>query len=280
MAKKLMIVFLLALLVFPLATAQPPFQRSEFNLQGINIEVPMFESILVNQTFEFHAHAHNFSDGLLLKNDTTNCTIHLYDMNGDHLIESLMEWNGNDFDFELEVEGGNFSEIGQYAVLLYCEAIDENGDREIGGFFGYPFLVTYTGKTFSEGQAIVYASLLAIMIFIFVANIFFIEKLPSKNAQDEEGKILSISWLKYLRNTLWFVEWFIFIGILFLSSNIALAFLPGAMFGQILLSFFKVCLALSVPAVLIWIIWIFRNMFHDKEFQNMLNRGIFPQGKL
>ena len=109
---------------------------------------------------------------------------------------------------------------------------------------------------------------------------FFIYKLPGENTKDEEGKILSISYLKYLRKTFWFVEWIMFVGVVFLSSNIAFAYITEQLFAKTLFVIFQVCLGLTPLILTLWLIWIFVEMFHDKQFQNMLNRGFFPQGRL
>ncbi len=146
--------------------------------------------------------------------------------------------------------------------------------------FAIYFDVTYNGDSISSSQAILYAVLLFVLIFVFIITILGINQLPSGNTQDEEGKILSISYLKYLRPVGWFFLWMLFIAILFLSSNIAFAFLSGQLFAQLLFTLFKICFALTSVIVVVWIIWIYRQMFHDKQMQNMLNRGIFPQGKL
>ena len=84
----------------------------------------------------------------------------------------------------------------------------------------------------------------------------------------------------YLRPALWFFEWMLFITLLFLTSNIAFAYLNEQMFANILFALFKITFGITPLILIVWIIWIFVEMFHDKEFQGMLNRGFFPQGKI
>ena len=75
-------------------------------------------------------------------------------------------------------------------------------------------------------------------------------------------------------------EWFLFIGILFMFSNLGFAFLEEELFSQTLFMLFKVCMGISPIIVIVWFVWIIVSMFHDKDFQNMLNRGMFPQGTI
>lgn len=141
------------------------------------------------------------------------------------------------------------------------------------------FKVTYNGDEVSTSQSVIYGILFIVFGFIFAMVMFFIHKLPSSNEKDEEGRILSISKLKYLRATFWFVEWMIFVGIIFLASNIAFAFLSGEMFAKILFAIYTICFSLTPLVVIVWMVWIFVKMYHDKEFQKILNRGFFPQGR-
>jgi hypothetical protein len=110
--------------------------------------------------------------------------------------------------------------------------------------------------------------------------LFAINKLPRENSRDEEGRILSITYLKYLRPALWFVEWMIFIAVLFLFSNLAFAYLNENLFAQIIFVVFRICLGITPLIVIVWMIWIYVKLFHDKQFQKILNKGMFPQGKL
>jgi len=140
--------------------------------------------------------------------------------------------------------------------------------------------ITYNGVELKQSQSTIYIPLFLFLIFIFIITILGIKQLPSSNTQDEEGKILSISYLKYLRPVGWFFLWILFIAMLFLSSNIAFAFLGEQLFAKILFVLFRICFGLTPVIVIVWIIWIYRQMFHDKQMQKMLNRGIFPEGKL
>ena len=115
MKKSGIFLFFVVMIMFfsmPFISAQPPFQSSDA-LTGIQLESPIIEYITVNQSFEFHVHAHNFSNGMLLKNDSINyCSIHLYNpVGGSHLIQENMSWNSNNIDWEYTASPGNFTEL-------------------------------------------------------------------------------------------------------------------------------------------------------------------------
>lgn len=193
--------------------------------------------------------------------------------NGTIIVSHVsMTQNGSAFNYTLD--STYTSAFGTYHINGIG---NPDGDQEV---WTYSFYVNYRGDTVSSAQALLYIGFMVIILFVFVAILFVINKLPRKNEQDEEGRILSITRLKYFRPVLWFTEWMLFVAILFLTSNLAFAYLNEQMFAKILFAFFTISMGLTPLIVIGWIIWIFVQMFHDKQFQAMLNRGFFPQGKL
>lgn len=174
MRKCLTIFFLLSVLLlsFNMVNAQPPFQQSSTEL-GITLEAPIIEYHPLNQTYEFHVHAHNSTDGLILTNETTNCTIHIYrPSDGEHVVEDIMGFNPeNNIDFEYEAGAGNFSEIGQYAVVFYCEVEDE-----IGGFFEYGFDVSPNGIQLTLWDSLVRMFLILFFIGLLAGTYYVVSK--------------------------------------------------------------------------------------------------------
>ena len=75
-------------------------------------------------------------------------------------------------------------------------------------------------------------------------------------------------------------SWMLFIGILFLASNIASGLLTETMFAKFFFMLFQICFGLTPIIVIVWLIWIIVSMFHDKQFQALLNRGFFPGGQM
>lgn len=146
--------------------------------------------------------------------------------------------------------------------------------------FSDSFTVNYRGDSISSAQGVLYISLFLVLIFFFVIVILGINQLPRSNQQDEEGRILSITYLKYFRPVGWMFEYILVVAILYLSSNLAFAYLNEQLFANILFVLFRLSLMAAPIVVTLWIIWIFVQMFHDRQLQNLLNRGFFPQGKL
>jgi hypothetical protein len=166
------------------------------------------------------------------------------------------------------------SELGSY---FYTVCGDKDGELACEDT---QFEVTYIGKQLSGARAGLYIGFLALLILIFILNFYGMGFLPNDNSRDEEGRIMSISYLKYFRNVLWMTGYFLFIGILYIASNIAFAFLEEELIAKTMFMIFRISFIIAPIIIIVWMIFIFTSMYHDKEFQNMLNRGIFPGGRL
>lgn len=168
-----------------------------------------------------------------------------------------------------------FPEKGTYYPTLLCvDGTNSNSDSD------GRYEVTYIGKTLDEGKAVLYIGFLTLLILIFFLNFYGMGFLPKRNSMDEEGRIFSINYLKYFRNVLWMSGYFFFIAITFIASNIAFAFLEEALIAQTLFIIYRVSFGFAPVIIIVWIIWTFVSLYHDKQFQKMLNRGMFPQGNI
>lgn len=155
---------------------------------------------------------------------------------------------------------------GTYSIFLLSDESEYYSDT---------VEVNYLGNELTEGKAIIYVGLFFILVFLQVVGFVGIGLLPRSNTKDEEGKILSVSYLKYFRNTLWMFEWTLLMGILYLGSNVAFAYLGGAeLAARILFGVSMMMLAVTPIIVIVWLAWIFRTILHDIVQNRLLKRGI------
>jgi len=242
---KYLIFFLVMIIIMPLATALDyPVHKQSTNLE--------------------------FS---ITSNNATGCNITKINApTGVILINQRGTKNQQTFNFT--VNGGNYSEFGTYCHNLECYdgVTIETGDE--------CYEVNYYGKELTDSQSTIYIGLLGILIFTLFAIFFAMRFLPDSNAKDEYGRIMSISYLKYFRLVLWLFAYFMLIAIMYLSSNIAFAFLSEQLFAKILFALFVILMVVSPVVVIVIMISFFVKFYHDKEFQGLLNRGIFPGEQL
>ena len=169
----------------------------------------------------------------------------------------------------------NTSSLGRY---------DVTGSGDISGtdtgFDVLYFEVSYMGKELNSAKAIMYIGFLSLLVLIFFLNFIGMGFLPKRNQRDEEGKLLSISYLKYFRDVLWMSGYFLFIAITFIASNLAFAFLEEQLVANVLHMIFRISFGAAPVVVIVWLVWIVVSMFHDRQFQNLLNRGMFSEGRV
>lgn len=170
----------------------------------------------------------------------------------------------------------SFCNTNSFGVYIISGDHDRDGEIDI---WNANFESNYNGSENTTAQSILYLGLLAIFVFILFIAFFVMNLLPKSNTPDEEGKIMSVNYLKYFRLPLWLFIYFLFIALVFLSSNIAFAFLQEQMFGKILFAIYSILFALSPVVLILIVISFFVKIIEDKKLKKMMSRGMFPQGR-
>ena len=173
--------------------------------------------------------------------------------------------------FQVNLSSGNTSELGDYFINMFC--VDQNyGDASTT-----EFTVTPLGKQLTTAQSIAHIFTLLAAIFMFVMAVVGAIKLPWKDSRTADGRLMSVSDLKYLKLLCGVIAYLILIWILALAEDIsdAYLFLSGAT------NFFHVIglIALSIfYALIILLPWfIIINIMQDKKTKDMIKRGLNPR---
>jgi len=205
----------------------------------------------------------------ITSNNATGCN--LTNINSPTSLISINQvGTRNSQTFNFTIDGGNYSEFGVYCHNIECS----DGTNTVTGEKCYE--INYFGKELTDSQSTVYLGLLGILILTLFALFFIMKTLPAENERDDRGRILSITYLKYFRLPLWLFAYFLFTAILYLSSNIAFAFLSEQLFAKVLFALFVIAMSMSPIIIIVLMISFFVKLFHDKEFQRMFERGMFP----
>jgi len=143
---------------------------------------------------------------------------------------------------------------------------------------GNEFEITYDGNILNTERSILYLGLISILIFLFLLVVFNIHRFPSSDVYNDEGILLGINNLKYLRPIMYVISWGLLLGIVFITSNISIAYLPTSMFGEFFFMLYKIMFILTLPMVIVWFLYLFVKIFRDKEVKRMLDRGVEIRG--
>jgi len=274
MKKLIICLAIMLMIVLPLVSAKPPFETSSI-ITGIDIQLNQRFYIPTDNGYILRVHAFNQSNGILLDNITTNCTLHFNSPNGTIKLFEAFDYNSTYEEYIITLTKDNFIIPGIYPWVIYCQST-----QEMGGFLEGIVEVIPGGVEFTEARAILYVGLLAILIFVFLTTFFGIGLLPPSNMKDEEGHIIKISWMKYLRNILWVFEWILLIAIFYVSSNLAFAYMGTTLLAQILFVLFRISFGITPIILTIWIIYMITQIIQDKKITRLWEKGMFPKGDL
>ena len=266
-AKVILVIAFMFLLLIPLVSAKVVAQSSADTI-GLEIKYPQIDVKKQGQDFKFHTHVYNTSSGLLVTNVTTSCEIHIYNSSGSHVLESAMAWDSNNRDFKLDIAGTTFADSQMMSAIVTCNT------SKVGGFVSFSFDVNPTGRELTQARSMLYIGLLSILVFMFIVNVAGITVLPSRDVRADDGEILSINHLKYLKPILYVTAYVILMAIFYISSNVALAYLGAELIGQFMFVTFKIMGYLLLPMVFIWLVYIILSIFKDKETRSMIERGV------
>lgn len=164
MKYKLILAFALIFLAVPLVTAVGQVTNINQNV-GLQIAEPVIFPIAYNQTHTFQWHVYNISNEIIMRNDSVSCLFHMYNSSGSQFFDlEKTPFDGQD-DFLANVNGGNFSYVGEYSYQIYCNT------SVLGGFVKMPFDVTQTGENTStfDYLPIMIALLTAIGVLLFIS---------------------------------------------------------------------------------------------------------------
>ena len=245
MKNKLIFVFLILLIIIPLASSET-FKQS-------------------SQT-DFTKTCTNSSGNICSSSSSCEITIR-FPRNNSYVINNASMTNNNNGIFNYTLSSTNLGVLGSYDWDMFCCEGTDCGEAHGS------FSVTKTGVELSQDKAMIYLGMLTLLILIFTGLCISIPFLPKGNNKDEEF-FISINNLKYLRPVFYAFVWGLGIAILFTASNISYLYLETEMMGALLFAFYKIMFWMTFPMTIIWFLFLLANIFRDKEMKELIDRGV------
>jgi len=166
-----MVLFLFLIILASFCIAVPPVQTT-IDLQPIlTIQYPLFDTYQVNTDLKLNFHVYN-STGYIITNVSNNCTFHLYDREGNHLMNTRAFFDLGDVEFFVNINKNNLSQVDKYSFLVYCIG-KENG------FLSSNFEITKTGK--KTDYTYNFIIILGTLAFTISLLLYFIQKLKPEH---------------------------------------------------------------------------------------------------
>lgn len=142
MKKTILTLFFFFLLVVPLVIAPPPQADISLVVPALTIIYPPQSYFLYGEDLTLHFHVYN-STNQLQTNTSTTCLIHVDNVTGGAVFDEELVFNGNDVDFNLNVQEDEVS-FGEYAYLVQC------GNGIEYGFLSTSFVVAKSNPTVNQ----------------------------------------------------------------------------------------------------------------------------------
>lgn len=158
MNKQISLLLLFVLVLSSFTFAAPPFSVGSNPTNGYDIITTPYEFVKANQDFIANFHVFNRSNGIPLDNGSSTfpryCYLHLYNHSGNAILETKVPYDNVSAEWKINITKGNFSTIGQYAWIVFCNS------SMTGGFLSSLYQVTNNGlddsnKDNTSGIAIV-----------------------------------------------------------------------------------------------------------------------------
>lgn len=268
--KKILLTLIIGMFLISFISAVPPFAQENVFTEGYEIKYPQDGTLKLNLNHTFSFHIYNISNGVPIDNSSTNCIFHLYESSGKHILEVNAEYDTGSLNNEWEVfvDGGNFSELGEQCYLIQCNS----SLLGLGGFASVGFEVTPSGNPSpTSGESILYFVFVTVLFGIFLLTIYFICVLPSGN-YNENGVTVGINPLKYLRIFLIAMSYPMLIIILNLLNGLAVNFVSLTIFSGIIGFIFEILLRTAWIFTIVIILWILYLLIKDSNFKKMMKK--------
>jgi len=162
---------------------------------------------------------------------------------------------------------GNISTQGTYT---YCYNCGNAVEKDTGCL---DFQISYKGEELGIAGSILYLGLLAFLLVIFILLLISLHYIPD-HQRDDEGFVIDISSLVYLRPVVMGLAWIVLIGITFLASNVAIAYLQAGLFGSFLFLIFKLMMMANFIIIPLCFIAILYSIVQGKKMKALLERGV------
>lgn len=196
------------------------------------------------------------------------CNLNIKYPNGTYMLNNGSLSNSFNGEFNITIPKANVTEVGKHPYSLFCVSGTHNDtDR---GFI----LITPTGNDLTDAQGTIYVITLIGIFIAFGLCLWGAVAIPSKHRRNDEGKVVAVSDLKYVKILLASFSYLLLMWIFFMLSEIARNFLFSDMVSRIFYFIFYFFLILLFPLTIVIVVITVMLKFQDKKTTDLINRGV------
>lgn len=200
---------------------------------------------------------------------TALCNLTVFSPNKTILVPfQRMSFSSTTQTYNYTLPPSNTSQLGEYCYDVTCT---DSGLNQTDSFC---FEVNPIGQENSIAENLIYILLLVLIAVLFCVCCYYGYTLPFRNERNESDEVISVNWKKYLKMFCIGMAYVFFVWGIYVSWNLAYAYLDLRNFYELFKLVFIVLLALSLPVFILGVVFAIRGVFSDKNIQDQLNRGL------
>ncbi len=135
------------------------------------------------------------------------------------------------------------------------------------------YLVNLTGEEFTLSKAIIYIFILILTVVLMLLSLFGAIKIPWKHKTDDDGFIVGMNDLKYVKLILWFVTYMFFLFATWMTHTVA-RFLELGMAANFFNFIYLFLLVFVFPTFVVLFVKGFASFFNDRKLDAMFSRNL------
>lgn len=199
-------------------------------------------------------------------NNCTYCNFTRITYNGEAIFSNV-EATQDDTHYYFNIAAGNITEKG---LITYCYKCG-NSEESNTGCINVP--LTYNGKELTIQAAIVYTFMLLFLGAVFFLLILAGLNLP-KDIRDEEGYVLHPSNAAILRPIMFGLGWIVLTAMMYITSNIAIAYLDTNILGEMIFLIFRFMMFATFLIIPLCVIMMIQKIVLKGELMKLIERGV------
>jgi len=199
-------------------------------------------------------------------NNCTYCNFTRVTYEGQTLFSNI-ETTKDGTHYYFLIEGGNITDKG---LLTYCYDCGNAAQKDTG-CIDVP--LTYNGHELSTQTSLLYLGLIVFLVFIFGLLIVSLNYIP-KDVRDDQGFIMDVSKLAYLRPVVKGIAWVVLTAIVFIASNVAIAYLDTGLLGTFLFGIWRIMMLSNLVILPLCVIYMIQRIMMSKEMISLIERGV------
>lgn len=200
---------------------------------------------------------------------TVECNITIYDPELYVLANNeIMTVSSRNSYYNYTLKPNITSKLGDYTVDLVC--IDDG----VAGSNTEYFTITPLGDELSTPESILYILFLAGAFFLFLLTLYGAVVIPFRNTRSNEGKVISVNDLKYVKIMLICFTYLLLLLISGMLQGVMLNYLPEIGVHRVFSFVYSILFAFVYPLIVCSLLFAFVLFLQDKKINKALIRGL------